>query len=131
MVVLVCGGRDFPDYKYVCRVLDKIHAERAFTLLVHGDAGRYRIRANRPLAISGADALAGRWADERGIDQVKFPANWNGRSAAAGMYRNRLMLTSLNPSMCIAFSGGRGTANMMRISREAGVELIDTEDMTI
>lgn len=129
MIVLVTGGRDYKDIKEVFHVLDTLHAERKFSLIVHGDAGRYKLYARRPIAIDGVDALAGRWADERGIDQIKFPANWNGHGDAAGMRRNKQMLEFARPDLCVAFSGGRGTANMMRIAREAGVELIDVEDM--
>lgn len=129
MIVLVTGGRDYRDKGVLYAVLDRLHAERGFSVLVHGDAGRYKLYARRPLAIEGADALAGRWADERGIDQIKFPANWNGLGDAAGMKRNKQMLEFTRPDLCIAFPGGRGTANMMRLAREAGVELVDVEDM--
>ena len=131
MIALVTGGRDFRDKDMLFAIMDRIHAERGIDMVVHGDAGRYKLYARRPIALDGADALAGRWADERGIAQVKFPANWNGRGDAAGMIRNRLMLDTIKPDLCIAFPGGRGTSNMMRIAREAGVELIDVEDMVL
>ncbi|WNL50626.1 DprA-like DNA processing chain A [Ruegeria phage RpAliso] len=129
MIALITGGRDYRNKSELFAVLDRLHAERNFSLIVHGDAGLYKLYARRPLALAGADALAGRWADERGIDQIKFPANWNGHGNAAGMRRNKQMLEMIPPDVCIAFPGGRGTANMMRIAREAGVELIDVEDL--
>ncbi|QGH74800.1 hypothetical protein MAL1_00038 [Bacteriophage DSS3_MAL1] len=129
MIVLVTGGRDYRDKNELYAVLDRLHAERGFSLIVHGDAGRYKLYARHPLAIEGADALAGRWADERGIAQIKCPANWNGEGNAAGMKRNQFMLDFARPELCIAFSGGRGTANMMRLARGAGVEIIDVEDL--
>lgn len=129
MIVLVTGGRDYREKDHLFSIMDRLHAERKFTTVVHGDAGLYKLYARRPLAIAGADALSGRWADERGIDQIKFPANWTGFGDAAGMRRNKQMLEFSRPNLCVAFSGGRGTANMMRIAREAGVELVDVEDM--
>lgn len=130
MKVLVCGGRDFPDYKYVCRVLDIIHADRQFSLVVHGDAGKYKQGYRpSPIAVAGADALAGRWCEDRGVQQVKVPANWTGLDRRAGMVRNRLMLELIKPELCVGFPGGWGTANMMHLSSKAGVEVIDTDDI--
>lgn len=132
MRVLITGGREYALYGELCKVLDDLHAERKFTLLVHGDAGLYKQGyRERPVAFKGADALSGRWADERGIQQVKVPANWEGFGDRAGMRRNKLMLDLAKPDVCIAFPGGRGTANMMRLTREAGVELIDVEDILL
>jgi hypothetical protein len=35
------------------------------------------------------------------------------------------MLTEGKPELVVAFPGGRGTAHMMRIAREAGVEVVE------
>ena len=130
MKVLVCGGREYALYGELCHILDKLHAEHQFTLLVHGDAGAYKQGyRSRPEAYKGADALAGRWADERGIQQVKIPANWNGKDRAAGMIRNQLMLDLVKPELCIGFPGGVGTNSMMLRARKAGVPVIDTNDI--
>lgn len=130
MRVLVCGGREYANYEELCRVLDKLHAEHGFTLLVHGDAGAYKQGyRSRPTAYKGADALAGRWAEERGIQQVKFPANWNGQDNAAGMIRNQLMLDIVPPDLCVGFPGGVGTNAMMFRAHKAGVKVIDTNDI--
>jgi hypothetical protein len=110
-------------------MLNRFHEENNFTLLIHGNAGVYKqgYRAH-PVAVKGADALSGRWAEEIGLQQIKVPANWTGLGNAAGMNRNKLMLDMFSPDVCIAFPGGRGTANMMRISHDAGVRIIDVED---
>lgn len=51
---------------------------------------------------------------------------------AAGPLRNRIMLEELKRHraggaqvLCVAFPGGTGTAGMVRLCREAGVEVID------
>lgn len=49
MIVLVCGGRDYTDAKYLNRRLDELHAKLRFTHLIHGNA-------------KGADTLADDWA---------------------------------------------------------------------
>lgn len=132
MRVLVCGSRDYALYDALCQILDKLHAEHLFTLLVHGDAGAYKqgYRAH-PVAYKGADALAGRWAEERGVQQVKVPANWNGLDNKAGMVRNELMLDLVDPELCIGFPGGIGTNAMMLRAHKRGIEVIDTEDVML
>lgn len=106
MRVLVCGGRDFADYVHVARVLDALHAAEPITLVIHGDA-------------RGADTLAKRWALARAITQLPFPAKWATHGSAAGMIRNRAMLAKGRPDLVVAFMGGRGTANMVAIARDA------------
>lgn len=112
MRVLVCGGRDFTDFDKVCRVLDAVHARRPITLLIHG-------------AARGADTLAQRWADARGVQCMPFPADWEGLGRGhAGRVRNFTMLRDGRPQLVVAFDGGRGTTNMIIQSREAGVPVL-------
>lgn len=107
MRVLVCGGRDFSDRRYLAAALEELHAQQAFTLVVTGGA-------------SGADALADDWAKRKGIDRAIFPANWGGRGVMAGPHRNALMLFLGQPEIVVAFPGGRGTADMvLRAERES------------
>ena len=130
MKVLVCGGRDYSSYEDICRVLDYLNNERGFKLLIHGDAGKYKQGyREQPVAYKGADALAGRWATIRGIQQVKVPANWEGLGNKAGMIRNELMLDLFSPDLCIGFPGGIGTNKMMHMSYKRGIEVIDTDDI--
>lgn len=54
---------------------------------------------------------------------------------AAGTKRNQRMFAFAQPDLLIAFPGGRGTANMIRIGFEAHkrghkVQIIDVEDQT-
>lgn len=123
--VLVCGSRDWTDYAYICEVLDRLYAVYKFDLIIHGDSGKYN---SRHVAVKGVDCLAGRWCVDRGVQQVILPANWTGLGDAAGMRRNRLMHDWLHPDLVVAFSGGVGTANMMRIAYEGGTPVFDVED---
>jgi hypothetical protein len=54
MRVLVCGGRDFDNRAMLNAALDRLHAERVFSLVIAGGA-------------RGADTLAEDWANARGI----------------------------------------------------------------
>ena len=55
------------------------------------------------------------------------PNPWEKHGKAAGPIRNQFMLEQEKPDLVIAFDGGRGTADMMRRSRRAGVDTIHIE----
>lgn len=110
-MVLVCGGRDFNDKDMVWGILDSLHAMRPITRIVHG-------------AAKGADSLAGDWARSRGVPQDRYPADWKQHGRAAGPLRNAEMLVKSKPSLCLAFPGRRGTADMMRRAERAGVAVM-------
>lgn len=121
MIVLVTGGRDYKNQRELFGVLDKLHRERGFTFLVHGDA-------------RGADQMAHRWAKKRGVQPVAMEALWDFDGDPAGSKRNARMYEFAKPELIIAFSGGRGTANMMKIGYDAKkrgdpVDIIDVEDL--
>lgn len=114
MWVLVCGGRDFTSYETIWRELDAFHAKTPISLLIHGDA-------------KGADSLADLWANRRGVSRVKFPANWERDGKKAGPLRNQWMLDFMKPAAVVSFPGGRGTADMMKRARSAGVRVCEIQ----
>lgn len=117
MKVLVCGGRNYVDYIHLRAVLDALHAAKPITEVIHGGA-------------RGADDLANHWARTRGIARKVFPAAWGEHGKAAGMIRNRAMLTDGKPDMVVAFPGGKGTANMMALARKAGLGVMTVGERT-
>ena len=108
MNVLVCGGRDYADARALNEALDALHRERVVTRLIHG-------------AVRGADSLAAAWARSRGIPALAFPADWKKDGQAAGFVRNARMLRDGRPELIVAFSGGKGTAHMIRLAKATGV----------
>lgn len=110
MRLLVCGGRDFCDAVLVFAALDCVHEKRSVSLLIHG-------------AAKGADSLADQWANERGIQVLRFPADWNKEGRAAGPIRNQKMLQVGKPDGVVAFPGGRGTADMIAQATKAGLKV--------
>ncbi|RVT89267.1 DUF2493 domain-containing protein [Rhodovarius crocodyli] len=104
--VLVCGGRDYADRQRVFEVLDE-YRDRA-EVLIDGGA-------------EGADMLAEQWAMSRDVPMLTFRADWQRHGRAAGPIRNGQMLAQGKPTLVIAFPGGRGTADMVRQARTAGV----------
>jgi hypothetical protein len=116
MKVLVCGGRDYRDQTRAWAVLDDLldRVKPSLTVICG--------------AANGADALAADWAIARSVALSWFPADWKRHGKAAGPIRNQKMLDEGKPDLCIAFPGGRGTADMVRRAREAGVEVREIAD---
>jgi predicted Rossmann-fold nucleotide-binding protein len=112
MRVLVCGGRDYSDQKRVFAVLDKLHAEAGIDLIIEGGA-------------RGADHLASDWSFQRGVRKERYDADWETHGTFAGPMRNKRMIDEGRPDLVIAFPGGRGTADMVRKARRAGVEVVE------
>ena len=119
--VLVCGGRDFQDYRSVEDELDLLQPDR----IIHG-------------AARGADSLAGRYARDNRVECREFPAVWRpadgrdpetgrplrkGYNPRAGFQRNDQMLRDGRPDLVVAFPGGRGTAHMAWRTRMVGCDL--------
>lgn len=131
--ILVCGGRTYGKHCLKQRVhlietLDAQHALKPITLLVHGDA-------------EGADRLAKRWAQNAGVPEQGYPADWDDidhpdavvrtrkdgtkYDVTAGFRRNDTMLVE-HPEIedVIAFEGGRGTAHMTELAAKRGKNII-------
>lgn len=118
MRILVCGGRDYSDYATVKReILKTIYYLNKknlplLTTIIHGNA-------------SGADVLAQAAAEWFGMETEVYSADWTKYGKSAGYIRNKQMLVEGKPDIVIAFPGGKGTANMVKIAKEAGVEVIE------
>ncbi len=121
--VLVCGSRDFADRATMFKELDFAHAFTPISVIIHGAQGcdlPGRI-ARKPL---GADRFADEWAVARGIEPMRFPAKWSEQGLIAGPIRNQLMLDKGKPDVIFAFSGGRGTADMLRRGLKTGIPIV-------
>jgi hypothetical protein len=112
MRVVVFGGRDFTNRSMAFKALDRIHKQYNITLVIDGEA-------------PGADTLAHHWAVARGIENLRFPANWAKYGRSAGPIRNRQMIEEGVPDMGVAFPGGRGTENMKQQLKKAGIKILN------
>jgi hypothetical protein len=110
--VVVFGGRAYADRETLFLVLDQHHARREFSVLIEGEA-------------PGADTLSREWAESRAVDVEPFPADWKKHGRAAGPIRNQQMIDQGRPDLGIAFPGGRGTADMTKRLRVAGIPVIE------
>lgn len=124
MHAIVCGGRDFSARSLVGNALNALSNamdERTgspITLVIEGGA-------------NGADKCAREWAIAEGVATERMNADWS-KGKGAGPARNRKMLEHLlftaggtANAAVIAFPGGRGTASMVRLAREAGVKVYE------
>lgn len=112
MKVLVCGGRKFNDAMTLGAWLGGIHKKQGIDLLIEGGA-------------PGADTMAKAFAIWANIPVKTFPADWSRHGPAAGPLRNRQMLEEGKPDLVVAFEGGKGTANMVKQARDAGVRVLE------
>jgi hypothetical protein len=111
MIVVVTGGRDFPEGP-VELALDEVHDEAPITLLRHGACP------------TGADSHADRWARRNSVPVQRFPAEWGEHGRAAGPIRNRQMMRE-EPfaDLVIAAPGGAGTRSAMREAAAVGLPI--------
>lgn len=111
MRVVVCGGRDFQSPAQVWRGLDAIHQSTPIKELMQGGCP------------TGVDRFAKEWAAANGVKRWVCHAKWDQHGRAAGPIRNGRML-EWKPDAVVEFPGGRGTADMVRRAKEAGVAVI-------
>ena len=114
MRVLVCGGRNYNERGHIWETLYNIDVTRGpIDCIIHG-------------AATGADSAAMLWAQmTKRVKQESFAADWKTHGKGAGPIRNQRMLDEGKPDLVVAFPGGKGTADMVRRSRIAGVEVVE------
>lgn len=89
-----------------------MHKKETITHIIQGEA-------------TGADTLAMLWAITRKIPHTTFPADWEAYGTAAGAIRNAIMLFDGKPQVVVAFPGGPGTDNMVKLARANRTKVID------
>lgn len=118
--IIVTGGRGYEKAWRVFEALEVIRRNhKGKIVVIEGGA-------------SGADYFAERWAitnENRDVEHHPHPADWKLYGLDAGRIRNGEMLREEDPHAVLAFPGGRGTRNMVRQSRDAGVIVIFAEDL--
>jgi len=110
---IVCGGRDFSDADmFKAAMRDMLSLRGIPARVVHGGA-------------NGADKMARDWAMEQIGSASCCPANWDVHGKAAGPIRNQAMVDDYGASLVVAFPGGRGTADLVRRARAAGIDVAE------
>jgi len=115
--ILVCGDRNYRNYKRIWNTLKDF--DPSTTTIIHGDC-------------RGADKMAEFAAIALGMKTIAFPAGWKTFGPSAGPIRNRKMLDEGCPDLVIAFhpdiENSKGTKNMIKQSREKGLDIILIEE---
>ena len=98
MKIIICGGREFRLFTEHTLILTRLHQLFRFTEIVSGRC-------------AGADKDAEDWAKENHLPIKQFIPAWVAEGKKAGPLRNEEMANYADA--CIAFPGGKGTADMI------------------
>lgn len=99
--------------------MDELHQKTPITCLIHGGA-------------TGADFLANHWATAySGVPTEEYKYERGGTGKQAGPIRNLMMLVQGKPDLVVAFPGNKGTADMKRQARKAGVKVLEIKDDSV
>lgn len=125
MKVIIAGGREFRDYKFLCKVCDHKLKNQEEIEIVCGKA-------------PGADTLGEDYAKERGYKILPFPADWNDMSepcvrkkrrdeseynALAGHKRNQKM-ADIADALIVFWDGkSTGSADMIKRAIKKGIKI--------
>lgn len=111
--LIVCGSRSYRDYDRLAADLDRLLVDQLPAVTIVTGA-----------CPSGADALAARYARERGLLLYEMPAQWDKWGKWAGPIRNRQMADYGHA--CVAYWDGRsrGTADMIRQAQAADLRTV-------
>ena len=109
--ILICGGREFADSAMVASAMAYLETfiDPQYCIIQGG--------------AKGADRLAGDYAKLKGRPCIVMYANWDVYGKRAGTLRNTWMLNYAGPDLVVAFPGGRGTADMIKQARGAGIDV--------
>ena len=106
-LVAVAGSGDVEDAGPIHFALDRVRAKYPDMVLVHGGG-------------PGAEKIAARWAEARGVHQVVCKPDWNAHGRAAPFRRNDQLLRLL-PKGVIGFPGSGISENLLDKAVQLGI----------
>ncbi len=106
-LVAVTGSKPVDDADRICAALDQVRTKYPDMVLVHGGG-------------PGAEKIAARWAESRGVHQVVCKPDWNAHGRAAPFRRNDELL-SLLPKGVIGFPGSGISENLLDKAAQLGI----------
>ena len=109
MRTIVAGSRECHHYHIVCQAIEE--AGWQITTVISGCA-------------RGVDTFGEQYAAEHGIPVERHPADWEHLGRAAGPIRNHEMAQCAEALIAVLYPGSRGTENMIKQAREAGIKHI-------
>ena len=113
--VLIAGTRTFTRYDMFCIYMD-VEMGR-----IEEDCAKF---GHTPVIISGGalgtDAMAKRYAKDRGYLFEEYPADWDTYGRAAGPIRNKIMVEKAAEVFVFWDGISRGTYSTISLTKEAG-----------
>jgi len=106
-LVAVTGSKPVDDANRILAALDNVRTKYPDMVLVHGGG-------------PGAEKIAARWAESRGVHQVVCKPDWNAHGRAAPFRRNDRLL-SLLPKGVISFPGSGISENLVDKAIQLGI----------
>ncbi len=106
--IAITGGLEFNDHRLIWAKLDQVHAKHPDMVLMHGKSPK------------GAEKIASRWADQRGVPQIGFAPDWTKHGRAAPFKRNDQMLEVL-PIGVMVFPGTGIQDNLADKAKKLGI----------
>ena len=107
--LLVTGGQHYDETAHIRATLDRIHAKRPITVLIHGNAGM-------------VDREAASWAEAHEIEGRGYPANHAKSGRKAIGIRDAAMFTDGQPDGVAAFHGA--SVAILGLAQAAGVKIM-------
>lgn len=111
--LVICGSRDFNNYLYLKKRIDKVikNWNKDETLIIEGGA-------------RGADRLGRLYAEKNGIQYKTYPADWDKLGKRAGYVRNIQMAETATHAVVFWDGKSPGTKQMIKILEEKSVRTI-------
>lgn len=105
--IVVAGCRDYCDYEYFSKVIDKYMETHNIENAVFITGG-----------CRGVDMLGERYANEHGFPVERYEADWKQYGRAAGPVRNQKMAVSSDIVICFWDQKSRGTRSMIEYAKK-------------
>ena len=106
-LVAVTGSKPVENADGICTALDRVHGKYPDMVLVHGGG-------------PGAEKIAARWAEHKGVHQVVCRPDWGAHGKAAPFRRNDQLLRLL-PKGLISFPGSGISENLVDKATQLGI----------
>lgn len=111
MRVIIAGSRGFTDYSLLCQKMDHFLSQTKGQITVVCGGAR------------GADSLGEKYAQERGYEVAKYPAEWERYGKSAGYRRNAAMAENADALVAFWDQKSPGTRHMINLAKEKGLKV--------
>lgn len=109
--VIIAGGRDFDDFRFLCKKCMAKLQNKQDVIIVSGTA-------------NGADKLGEKFANFMGYEIKQFPANWDEFGKRAGYLRNKEMAEYADALIAFWDGKSKGTKHMIDLAKEKNLKVV-------